>query len=253
MKNLKLAYLVGFGLLTYSFYSSANQAQLTQLAERIIELRSEVENLNTEFLALKTDKSNELKSRGSRISNLEVQIGQEEVRKKQATQKLLALKEQIEKSSSSGDSLKPVIVKNMADLKQYIRQGLPFQKEKRLREVNDIESKLEANIITEENALARTWSLVEDEMRLTKENALHRQTILLNAEERLATVAKIGMVLMYFHTSDNKVGYVSRNQTGNYLFVEEKRKERSKLIFKLIDGLKKQIRHGRYDLPLAVN
>lgn len=243
--------IVTFGLTAQSA-SAKNENSLTTLAKKIVELRLEVENLNSELMASKTELQSKLKGKGSRIANLEVQIGQEEVRKKQLQEKLEAIKEQISKVKK-GEDLTPLVKSNITRIKDNIEQGLPFQTEKRLKDANDIYEKLNGGVITAESALGRTWALYEDELRLTRENALHRQTIVLNGSEKLATVAKVGMMQMYFHTIDNKVGTVQKSPEGKYIYVEETDEIRKNMIFSLIDGLKKQIRYGRYDLPVAMN
>lgn len=232
--------------------STETENSLTTLAKKIVELRLEVETLNSELMASKTELQSKLKGKGSRIANLEVQIGQEDVRNKQLQEKLDAIKEQISEVKK-GEDLTPLVKSNITRIKQNIAEGLPFQTEKRLKDANDIFEKLNGGVITAEIALGRTWALYEDELRLTRENALYRQTIVLNGSEKLATVAKIGMMKMYFHTIDNKVGTAQTSPGGKYIYVEETEENRKNLIFGLIDGLKKQIRYGRYNLPVAMN
>jgi hypothetical protein len=255
-KLKKVTYVISCGFIVLSVSaqsaSTKNENSLTVLAKKIVELRLEVETLNNELLASKTELQSKLKGKGSRVANLEVQIGQEDVRQKQLLEKLAAVKVQIEKVKE-GEDLTPLVKSNIVRIKENIEAGLPFQMEKRLKDANDIFEKLNGGVITAESALGRTWALYEDELRLTRENALHRQTIILNGSEKLATVAKIGMMSMYFHTIDNKVGLVQKNPEDKFVYVEENDPKRKEMIFTLIDGLKKQIRYGRYDLPLAMN
>ena len=245
--NILIILLLCLSVKTYT----ANDEGITKLATRIVELRSQVESLNTQHLALRTELTNDLKGKGARAASLEGQIANEEVRLKQIMNKISVAKKELSKVSDSGDDLKPLLLTKINLLIERIETGLPFQKEKRLKDLTDIKTKLETGIITSESSFGRMWAHLEDEMRLTRENALHRQTISLNGEERLATVAKIGMMMMYFHTSDNLVGYVSKDNSGKYIFVEELQKKRKDAIFTLVDGLKKQIRYGKYTLPLA--
>lgn len=255
-KLKKVTLVIFCGIVTFNASakstSTRNENSLTTLAKKIVELRMEVENLNSELMASKTELQSKLKGKGSRIANLEVQIGQEDVRKKQLQEKLDAIKEQISKVKK-GEDLTPLVKSNIRRIKENIEQGLPFQMEKRVKDADDIFEKLNGGVITAESALGRTWALYEDELRLTRENALHRQTIVLNGSEKLATVAKVGMMQMYFHTIDNKVGIVQKSPEGKYIYVEETDETRKNMIFSLIDGLKKQIRYGRYDLPVAMN
>ena len=140
---------------------------------------------------------------------------------------------------------------NLKRLKSQITSTIPFKKNARISSLDEIKSKLEEKVITPESALGRMWSVFEDELRLTQENSLHRQTIRLHGEEVLVTVAKVGMMTMYFHTVDNRVGYISKDIDGKYIFIEEKEKKRKEMILTYVDGLQKQIRMGYYALPLA--
>lgn len=232
---------------------AAASKNISKLAEKIVSLRAEVETLNSQLQSDKEELSNELKSHSVQLTQLKSQIGQEEVRQKQINEKVNAAKKELARVSANDESLEPFIHSKIDWLRTYVDQGIPFQKEKRLKGIEDIEAKLKSKLLSPESAVSRLWSVVEDEMRLTRENALHRQTISLNGEERLATVAKVGMVLMYFHTVDNRVGTITKNIDGSYIYIEEHDQERKEHIFRLVDGLKKQIRHGEYILPLAMN
>lgn len=232
--------------------NAATNKNISKLAEKIVSLRSEVETLNSQLQTDREELSNELKSHSVQLTQLQSQIGQEEVRQKQINEKIKAAKTELAKVSANDESLEPFILEKINWLKTYVEAGVPFQLAKRMKGIEDIEAKLKSKLLTPESAISRLWSVVEDEMRLTRENALHRQTISLNGEERLATVAKVGMVLMYFHTVDNRVGTIAKNIDGSYIYVEEHDQERKEHIFRLVDGLKKQIRHGEYILPLAM-
>ena len=231
--------------------NAAKSKNITVLAEKIVDLRAQVEDFNSQLQADREELSNELKSHSVQLTQLKSQIGQEEVRQKQINEKIKVAKKELETISANDGTLEPFTLTKLEWLKNYVRTGVPFQIDKRMKGLNDIETKLKAKLLTPESA-ARLWSSVEDEMRLSRENALHRQTIVLDGEERLATVAKIGMVLMYFHTVDNRVGSIIKNRDGSYDYIEERNQERKELIFRLIDGLKKQIRHGEYNLPIAM-
>jgi chromosome segregation ATPase len=231
---------------------AAKNKNMTKLAEKIVYLRAQVESLNSQLQADREELSNELKSHSVQLTQLKSQIGQEEVRQKQINEKIKAAKEELTTLSANDETLEPFTLKKIEWLRNHVQNGIPFQSEKRMKGLEDIEAKLKSKILTPESAMSRLWSVVEDEMRLSRENALHRQTIRLNGEERLATVAKIGMVLMYFHTVDNRVGSIAKNIDGSFIYVEEHDQEKKELIFKLVDGLKKQIRHGEYILPVAM-
>jgi len=228
-------------------------ASIDKLAVKIVELRSQVEKLNTEHLALKTELTNELKSKGARAAQLESQMMSEEVREKQIVEKIKVLKKELTALTGTTDKFKPFVLKTINENIKRIENGIPFKKNERLADISKIKKKLESGLMTSEVALGRLWAHLEDEMRLTKENALHRQVINIEGEEVLATVAKLGMVTMFFHTEDNIVGRVEKNQaSGVYNYVVLKDKINKNAILNLVSGLKKQIRHGEYQIPWSV-
>jgi hypothetical protein len=144
--------------------------------------------------------------------------------------------------------MKPLALDQIAKIKAYITTSLPFKVPERMAELERIEKQLEANNLEPEQSVAQLWSMVEDELRLTRESGLYRQTIVLDGEELIADVARIGMVLMYFQPSDGQVGMVMRNETNwEYRLVTD-REDRKRILY-LFDSLNKHIREGYFELP----
>ena len=102
-----------------------------------------------------------------------------------------------------------------------------------------------------QKASSRLWAFVEDELRLTRENGLYRQTITLASDELLVDVARVGMVAMYFKTDDGRYGRtVNNGGAWSYELVQDK--ESQKQIEGLFDAFKKNIRVGFFELPNAL-
>ena len=245
MKTLKVMAIVAICQMGSTFAA----ADMQKLAEKIVKLRGEVETLNSELQAAKSDYNSELKGAGARRTQLEAQIQQENIRNKQLNQKLNSLKNELTTSYDAKTDLRPMVLAKLKKAKEIVNNSLPFQKEKRLADLKEIENKLEGWLISPASAIGRLWAFVEDEMRLSRENAIHKQTISLEGEEKLATVVKLGMVQMYFLTMDNQAGKVVKNPQGQYDYVAIRDQQQAEKVFRLVDGIKKQIRHGRYDLP----
>ncbi len=244
--------------LTYILISlspvTAAQAQpknsaLSTLAEKIVALRTEVENLNTENNARKTELQSELKSLQARRAQLSAQIQQIELSLKQGKERLATIKEELAKANIDGEELKPLLLKEVALVKKWVGESLPFQKEKRLKEIKDIEEGLQAGLLNGQKALGRLWAFIEDEMRLGRENGVHRQTLVIDGEENLVSVAKLGMVAMFYQTADNRFGFTRKEKDGSYSYIPLKDKKQVEQVSNLFDGLKKQIRSGQYNIP----
>ena len=107
---------------------------------------------------------------------------------------------------------------------------------------------VQAAQFTPERAANKLWAFYEDEIRLTKENGVFRQSININGEERLVDVARVGMVAMFFKTSDDAYGYVTR-QNGDWAYVITEDSDEKEQIAGLFDAFKKQIRTGFFTIP----
>lgn len=228
---------------------AGSESALSGLAQKIVELRTEVENLNTENNARKTELQSELKSLQARKAQLSAQIQQIELSLKQGKERLKTIKEELSKATLDGDTLVPLLKIEVKKVKEWVSSSLPFQKEKRLKEVKEIEEGLETGIMNGQKALGKLWAFIEDELRLGRENGVHRQTLVIEGEENLVSVAKLGMVAMFYKTADNRYGFSRKLDNGSYEFVSIKDKKQVEKVAQLFDGLKKQIRTGQYEIP----
>jgi TolA-binding protein len=221
------------------------------LARRLATLRAEVEELSEQLSQVKTDSRNEVQALARQKSDLKVELDREQVRLSKLRESLGSKREKIEQTAGEGKDLEPVFVAAVAGFRKYISQSLPFRRPERLAEVAKIEDQRKSGLLTYPRALARLWSLAEDELRITHESAAHQQTIELDGEEQLADVVRVGMVMMYFQTSDGVVGYTQKTPQGWKYFRAEDSGQR-KQVRELFDSFNKQIRVGFFHLPNAL-
>ena len=86
------------------------------------------------------------------------------------------------------------------------------------------------------------YEVITDALRLTREIGQFKQEITLDGKSTMAKIAKVGSVMMFFATPDDRVGYVK--QEGNtYSYVVADSSERDEII-DLFDALQKQIRNN---------
>lgn len=234
---------------TFSINTDANNKAISVLAQKIVDLRADVEKLNLENNAEKDSLQSELKSLQARKAQVEAQAQQIELSLKQSKERIATIKDELSKKSTTGETLSPLLKKEIKSVKSWVMSSLPFQKEKRIKEITDIQEGLDSGVLTGQKALARLWAFVEDELRLGRENGVHRQTLVIGGEEHLVSVAKLGMVTMFYKTADNKYGFTRKNSEGSFSFINIKEKESVEQVAYLFDGLKKQIRTGSYNIP----
>jgi len=219
-----------------------------KMARQLMELRGEVETLSGELSMSKNEMRDELRSLAAQKAELEVQIGKEDLRLKQVQQALDQSRETAGEERFSQDFLTPLVLEQIQAMRSYVTQALPFKVPERLAEIDRIQEQMTSGNIQPEKALSQLWALVEDELRLTRETGLYRQMVVVEDEELIADVARIGMVLMYFMPSDGRTGMAVRNADGWEYVVVSDREDRGRILT-LFDALKKRIHEGYFELP----
>ena len=224
-------------------------SSIENLAKSLAKIRGEVETLQSQLDIEKEKHSSKMAALNSQLADLSV----EERRQKLSIEKL---QHSIEKSSvtakqaeQSGEHLKPVLLKALAEYKQHIQSGFPFKVDDRVKVISDLQNNLMHQQIDPSKATNQTWSLIEDEIRLSKENEIYQQTIPLNGEKVLVDIAKLGTVFMFFQTKDNQSGMARRSDSGGWVFETVSDSADRERIRTLFDSLKKQIRQGYFELP----
>ncbi len=229
--------------------AAASQAQnLDQLAERLIALRGEVEELNQELDVLKQEHRQQMQSLAAQRAELEATENRAQTQIKQLDQRLAENRDAAAVAGVDNAELKPLLTAAVANLRSYIQQGLPFKTDERLAELDELALQLETEAIPANRAANRLWAFFEDEIRITKENGIYSQTIDLGGQRLLADVAKLGSVMMYFRTEDERYGKVVKTADG-WRFAVVDDAEGIASVQYLFDSLQKQIRQGYFEIP----
>ncbi|SEF64108.1 Protein of unknown function [Nitrosomonas ureae] len=222
---------------------------LENLAKSLAKIRGEVETLQMQL-------DIEKEKHGSRISALNSQLADLSVEERRQKLSIEKLQHSIEKlgvtakqAEQSGESLKPVLLAALGEYRLHIQTGFPFKMEDRVKAINDLENNLINQQIDPNKAVNQAWSLIEDEIRLSKENGIYQQTIMLDGEKVLVDIAKLGTVFLFFQTKDNQSGMARKLAQGGWKFEMVDNAGDRERIRNLFDSLKKQIRQGYFELP----
>lgn len=244
----KVMVKVGVALLCF-FVPIAMASSVENLAKSLAKIRGEVETLQTQLDTEKEKHVSRMTALNSQLADLSVEERRQKLNIEKLQHSIEKLSENTKKAEESGATLKPVLLAALGDYKRHIKSGFPFKTDDRTKAIEDLEKNINNQLIDPNKAASQAWSLIEDEIRLSKENGIYQQTILLNGEKVLVDTAKLGTVFLYFQTKDNRAGMAKRLATGewNYQIVDETNEiERIKILF---DSLKKQIRQGYFELP----
>lgn len=244
------ALLAGLFIALWIFSISPTKASsLENMAKSLAKIRGEVETLQTQLDIEKEKHANQITALSSQLADLSV----EERRQKTTIEKLEHTLEKLSQASrqaeQSGEQLKPVLLKALAHYKHHVLTGYPFRIEDRIKTIETLEDNITRQLVDPNKAINQSWALIEDEIRLGKENGLYQQTISLDGEKILADIAKIGTVFLFFQTRDNRAGMAKTSESGEWRFETLSAASDTERIAKLFDALKKQIRQGYFELP----
>ena len=231
--------------------SSAYAANNSEMVQSIMKLRADVESLYTQIDEGKDNYKSQMKSYALQISDTEAQINRQETSLKLSQQNIEESEKKLEALGRATVDLAPIVNASIDTLAKEIKAGIPFKVEERVAALMQIKNDMKNGDITQEKALALTWASYDDALRLTKEIGQFKQEITLGGKETMAKIAKIGSVMMFFATPDDKVGYVKTSKDGYKYVVATDTTEREQII-DLFDALQKQIRTGYFTLPNAL-
>jgi hypothetical protein len=233
-------------LSTTSLYAKANE----NIVNSIMKLRGDVEALYSKIDENKEMYKSQMKSLAMQKADNEAQINRKKTAIAMTDAKIASLEEKVA-AQKSNDAIVALVKEAIASLEETIRAGFPFKVEERLADLKKIEEDMEQKRISPEKALALTWASYDDLLRLTKEIGIFKQQIDVKGKKKLAKVAKIGSVMLFFVTPDEEYGYVTK-EGKQYHYTPVTDEKKSEEIAALFDALKKQIRTGYFTIPNAL-
>jgi uncharacterized protein DUF3450 len=240
-------------LTAFLFTPIVTASNLDNLAQSLAKIRGEVEALQSQLDIEKEKHSSRMSALSSQLADLSVEERRQKVSIEKLQHSIEKISENSQQAALSGESLKPVLLKTLAIYKRYVQKGFPFKVADRVTAINDLKNNITNDLVDPNRAVNQLWSLFEDEIRLSKENGIYQQTIMLDGEKILADIAKIGTVFLYFQTRDNRAGMAKKQPDSSWKFITVDSTSDSERIAKLFDSLKKQIRQGFFELPNPLN
>lgn len=228
--------------------AQTTQEVISNFAAQIAQKRSQVETLSNELELAKSDINEQLRSLATQRSDVETQVNREELRLAQLNQDIAQLQARIRANQASIAGVAPLASEILGQLKVQMQAGLPFKVPERIGEVEELQRQLETGGLDPQTVLTRLWNLIESEFRLTTESGIYQQTIEARGQQQLAEVARLGMVLMYYKTFDDRYGYVIRSGEG-WTYREARDRTEQQQIVELFDSLRRNLRQGFFELP----
>lgn len=227
------------------------QQATDSLTERLISLRGQVDELQSELDVRREEHKNRMVYLTAQLAEIDASRDREALRVNQLQADVDEMREEITAAGVSSETLTPFLKDQLVVLRGQVRSGFPFKVKERLAELDELETQLDNGLLTAQRGVNRLWAFIEDEFRITRENAIYSQSIALNGENVLVDVAKIGNVMMYFRTRDLEYGRAVASPQGWRFELLESASDQE-LVARLFDSLRKQIRQGYFELPQAL-
>jgi len=241
----------GLLLLVASLGLQAQDEALENLADRLVRMRGQVDELQNELNIKREEHKNRMAYLTAQLSELEANQDREELRVRQLEQELETMREQVAAAGATSETLTPLIRDHITRVREQVSRGFPFKTGERVAELDEIELQLNSGVINAQRAVNRLWAFMEDEIRITRENAIYTQSILLEGDQVLVDIAKLGNVMMFFRTRDLRYG-MAVDSPGGWKYELLQNAKQTERVARLFDSLRKQIRQGYFELPNTV-
>ena len=218
-------------------------------AAELASLRAGVEKLEAQLQSERAQASAEVRALTAQKGELALLVQKERIQvtalRRERARQLARLRAESERSAG----LVPDLLASIKEVRVAIAESLPFKREQRLADLDKIKQGLQRRTLNPRPAFSRLWQVVEDELKLCQESGLYQQTITLDGRRMLADVARLGMVVLLFRTSDGTVGHARWNRDGSYGYVKAENEAVGQGIKEVFDSFKKQVRSGTFSVP----
>lgn len=219
------------------------------LAKNLSSLREEVEGINSELKEMKEMNRSTIKSLVLQKAEFETSLQRTEIEVQQFQEKISELKGNIQKAYGKSWNLTPALEEYTKALEDYVDTSIPYKLTERLDAIREIKNKIVNKEESPLLSLQSLWAALDDEVRLSKEISLAQQVINIEGKAYQSEVAHLGSVFLFFRVSGKKVGQaVYRENQWHYEWIQNKKNKLQ--VVQLLEGIKKQIRTGEYELPL---
>lgn len=227
--------------------TTKNEIDISNVSSQLASLRLEVDDLQTEFTNKLAEQRTSLESLARQKVEIETTLRHRQTEITELQSEIGQMRQRIPVDADEKE-IRKNLQKLAEILNNYVRESQPFLVTQRLKELDELSIDLDNADIPLYRIVNRLWSFASDEIRLTQESALHRQTLTLSGESVLAEIVRIGMMGLYFKTPDERYGMAVRSQSG-WLFEVFEQPDEIKQTQILFEAFAKRIRVGRFALP----
>lgn len=221
---------------------------LENISEELVKIREDIGQLHDQINFEKSRYNDQVRAFSNQQSDLEVKNSRAALNIRELERELEKLREENREKRSTYDQVAPVLQGAIGELRNTVAQSLPFKRQDRLDALDEIQHKLQTNLITPNKAANQLWAFVEDELLLGRSSGLYNESISVGGEEKLVKVLRLGQLAMFYKTQDNEYGLMQK-VSGEWQQRSLNGEEATTQLDHLFDSFKKNIRNGLFQLP----
>lgn len=251
-RGLLLAMPVLVGLLSADVNAQGDRAKSAAMAEKLAALRTEINDLDAALRNRRNLAATELHGLQTRVSELALAEDAERIRVQALEAEVALLEASLASNDERTEALRGAVRQATNSLQMVVKTGLPYKLERRRASLSKIVRDLESGTVDAAAAAARVWRFVEDERRLAATVELADVSLVLGGDTAptLVRVVRVGTVAMFVYVGADRWGRVVRGPDGRFAYADVRDRGQIAEIQRLFKSVEKQIREGRYRLPL---
>jgi hypothetical protein len=229
-------------------FAEADLESLKNISQELVEVRQQIEKLHNEINYEKEVYKDQMRSYSSQKSDLEVRISRAELNIKDLQRELKKITNKNKDKSQAYKDVTPLLKQSIKALRTTVTNSLPFKLKQRLNALDEIEYRLDTNLVTPNKAANQLWAFVEDELMLGKSSGIYNDTVNIDGQEKLVKVLRIGKVAMFYKTSNGRYG-ITKKEKGKWQQELFNDAETVAHLERLFDSFNKNIRNGQFVMP----
>ena len=245
-----IAVLAGFATPTAA--AGQELSGSSEMAAELAMLRTEINELDAALRSRRNLSNATLRGLAMRAGELGLAEDGERVKVKALEAEIAEIEAANKTREQRSVGLRDAVGQAVDILRKVVQASIPYKKEARLAALTGVADELESGRIEVEEAAARVWRFIEDEKRLASTVAQATLSIVLEGDTAptLVRAVRVGTVAIFVFAGENRWGRIVRGRDGAYHYRDLDDRAQIAEVERLFAAVEKQIRQGRYRLPL---
>lgn len=238
-------------LCVLSFVGLETQASSWEsLVERLTTSRSEIEVLSQDLESLQKEKQSELDQLLIRKADLDSNLEKEKLRRLQLTEKLKRLEGRVRIIAKSDPKAHSKLEFWINDFITFVNESIPFEKENRLKILENLKIRLNQNHEPMEYIMSDLWNFIEGEFKLSATNEYKIITLDFKGQKKKSEVARLGLMTLFAVTPDGKIHQAIKSK-NEWSWQDIQASTEKNSILSLVKNLKNKNSVEIYQLPMG--